>query len=78
LAPRSASRSAPRSASRSAPYAALCTRGARLPRCAARFGRPRSAAAVLDRVHSGHIGDYVAWLLFGLGALTALLGPPLL
>jgi multicomponent Na+:H+ antiporter subunit D len=32
----------------------------------------------LRRVHSGHIGDYVAWLLVGVAAFTALVGVPLL
>jgi multicomponent Na+:H+ antiporter subunit D len=51
----------------------------RAPATLRRAVRPaRSAAVALHRVHSGHIGDYVAWLLFGLAALTALLGLPLL
>jgi multicomponent Na+:H+ antiporter subunit D len=51
----------------------------RVPAALRRAVRPaRSAAMALHRVHSGHIGDYVAWLLFGLAALTALLGLPLL
>jgi len=29
------------------------------------------------RAHSGHIGDYVAWLLVGLALLGALVGVPL-
>jgi multicomponent Na+:H+ antiporter subunit D len=29
---------------------------------------------VLHRLHSGHVGDYVAWLLLGIGLLGALLG----
>ena len=33
---------------------------------------------VLHRVHSGHVGDYVAWLFFGVDALAALIGLPLL
>ena len=51
----------------------------RVPAALRRAVRPaRSTAMALHRVHSGHIGDYVAWLLFGLAALTALLGLPLL
>jgi multicomponent Na+:H+ antiporter subunit D len=32
----------------------------------------------LRRLHSGHIGDYVAWLFVGTAALAALVGGPLL
>jgi multicomponent Na+:H+ antiporter subunit D len=32
----------------------------------------------LRRVHSGHVGDYVAWLFVGVAAFTALIGVPLL
>jgi multicomponent Na+:H+ antiporter subunit D len=32
---------------------------------------------VVRRAHSGHIGDYVAWLLVGLALLGALVGVPL-
>jgi multicomponent Na+:H+ antiporter subunit D len=32
----------------------------------------------LRRVHSGHIGDYVAWLFVGVAAFTALVGVPLM
>jgi len=32
----------------------------------------------LHRVHSGHIGDYVAWMFAGMAALVALVGLPLL
>lgn len=31
----------------------------------------------LRRLHSGHVGDYIAWLFLGVGALAALLGLPL-
>ena len=34
------------------------------------FWQPPSG---LHRLHSGHLGDHVAWLLFGTPALTALL-----
>jgi multicomponent Na+:H+ antiporter subunit D len=50
-----------------------------LPRAlrpAARAARPVIAAFHL--VHSGHIGDYVAWLFAGIAGLAALLGLPLL
>jgi multicomponent Na+:H+ antiporter subunit D len=29
---------------------------------------------VLHRLHSGHLGDYVAWLVLGTAAVAALLG----
>jgi multicomponent Na+:H+ antiporter subunit D len=32
----------------------------------------------LHRLHTGHIGDYVAWLFVGLAALTVLVGIPVL
>jgi multicomponent Na+:H+ antiporter subunit D len=32
----------------------------------------------LRRVHSGHVGDYVAWLFVGVAAFTALIGVPLM
>lgn len=31
----------------------------------------------LQRLHSGHVGDYIAWLMVGLTALAALIGLPL-
>jgi multicomponent Na+:H+ antiporter subunit D len=41
--------------------------------------RPLTAAvARLRALHSGHIGDYVAWLLVGVAVLGALVGLPLL
>ncbi|MBO0748608.1 MAG: hypothetical protein J2O47_09655, partial [Acidimicrobiaceae bacterium] len=36
------------------------------------------AMSCLHRLHSGHIGDYVAWLMTGVAALTAIVGLPLL
>jgi multicomponent Na+:H+ antiporter subunit D len=36
-----------------------------------------TALAGLRALHSGHIGDYVAWLVLGVVALTALVGVPL-
>jgi multicomponent Na+:H+ antiporter subunit D len=35
--------------------------------------RLRSAVAVLHRLHSGHIGDYAAWLVLGTAAFAGLL-----
>jgi multicomponent Na+:H+ antiporter subunit D len=32
----------------------------------------------LHRVHTGHIGDYVAWMFAGMAAVVALVGLPLL
>jgi multicomponent Na+:H+ antiporter subunit D len=37
----------------------------------------RGAYRRLREVHSGHIGDYVAWLMTGIAALAALIGLPL-
>ncbi|GHD90917.1 complex I subunit 5 family protein [Streptomyces naganishii] len=37
-----------------------------------------TARAGLRRLHSGHVGDYVAWLALGVAALAALVGLPLL
>jgi multicomponent Na+:H+ antiporter subunit D len=34
--------------------------------------RLRPPLAALRRLHSGHVGDYVAWLTFGLAALGGL------
>jgi multicomponent Na+:H+ antiporter subunit D len=36
------------------------------------------ALSGLRRLHSGHIGDYVAWLFVGVAAFTALVGVPLM
>jgi multicomponent Na+:H+ antiporter subunit D len=33
--------------------------------------------AALRRLHAGHIGDYVSWLMTGIAALAALVGIPL-
>ena len=38
----------------------------------------RPVLAGLHRLHSGHVGDYVAWLFAGLTAVAALVGLPLL
>ena len=51
----------------------------RLPaavRAAGRAGIPVMRG--LHRLHSGHIGDYIAWLLAGVAGLAALIGLPLL
>jgi multicomponent Na+:H+ antiporter subunit D len=57
--------------------AALALWGPLLPR-ALRTGARRLAppVSVLRRVHSGHVGDYVAWLLVGTAAFGALLAVP--
>jgi multicomponent Na+:H+ antiporter subunit D len=36
-----------------------------------------SPIGLLHRVHSGHVGDYVAFMMLGIGALAALVGLPL-
>lgn len=36
----------------------------------------RAAWLAVERAHSGHIGDYLAWLLFGVAAFAALLVLP--
>jgi multicomponent Na+:H+ antiporter subunit D len=51
----------------------------RLPaalRTVSRVARP--LISTLRRLHSGHVGDYVAWLFTGIAGLAALLGLPLL
>jgi multicomponent Na+:H+ antiporter subunit D len=51
----------------------------RLPEQVRRSGRVLAPVLVpLRRVHSGHVGDYVAWLFVGITALAALVGVPLL
>ena len=37
-----------------------------------------TALAGLRRVHSGHVGDYVAWLFVAVAGFTALVGIPLM
>jgi multicomponent Na+:H+ antiporter subunit D len=50
----------------------------RIPTPVAAVRKPAvSALAGLRALHSGHIGDYVAWLVLGVVALTALVGVPL-
>jgi multicomponent Na+:H+ antiporter subunit D len=50
----------------------------RLPSALRRTADVRPAVVALERLHSGHVGDYVAWLLLGIAALAALVGLPLL
>jgi multicomponent Na+:H+ antiporter subunit D len=51
----------------------------RLPSALRRAVRPARPVIVgFHQVHSGHVGDYVAWLFTGIAALAALLGLPLL
>jgi multicomponent Na+:H+ antiporter subunit D len=51
---------------------------ARLPAPLRSLGRPVvPVMGVLHRLHSGHIGDYVAWLFAGVAGLAALIGLPL-
>jgi multicomponent Na+:H+ antiporter subunit D len=51
----------------------------RLPRIVRHAGRPaRPVLSILQKVHSGHVGDYVAWLFTGVAGLAALVGLPLL
>ncbi|MEV0055620.1 hypothetical protein AB0H34_34625 [Saccharopolyspora shandongensis] len=38
----------------------------------------RRCIDVLHEVHSGHVGDYVAWLLLGVTVLAALVAVPVL
>ncbi|MHB2022699.1 MAG: complex I subunit 5 family protein [Mycobacteriales bacterium] len=47
-------------------------------RFAALTGPAGAAFAGLRRVHSGHVGDYVAWLFTGIVVLAALVGLPIL
>jgi multicomponent Na+:H+ antiporter subunit D len=50
----------------------------RLPSGPGVLTRPVIAAIVMVRgLHSGHVGDYVAWLVVGVAALGALVTLPL-
>jgi len=61
----------------------------RVPRCAHRALRGRvverppsirtlgSPIDLLHRLHSGHVGDSVAFMMLGIGALAAFIGLPL-
>jgi multicomponent Na+:H+ antiporter subunit D len=58
--------------------AAAALRSGRLPRplgAAGRLGAP--VVAGLRRVHSGRIGDYVAWLFLGTAVFAGLVALPL-
>ncbi len=46
---------------------------------ARRLGRAtgRPVVRALHRVHSGHIGDYIAWMMTGMATLAAFIGLPL-
>ena len=58
------------------PGRALCPE--RIPDGARAGIRPVSSLMRrLRQVHSGHVGDYVGWLLVGVAALAALVGLPL-
>jgi multicomponent Na+:H+ antiporter subunit D len=58
--------------------AALALWAPRLPELLRTAARPVAAPLrMLRRVHSGHIGDYVAWLFLGTAAVGALIGLPL-
>ena len=37
----------------------------------------RPVMRVLHHIHSGHVGDYVAWLFVGIAVLAGLVGIPL-
>ncbi|HET6917213.1 MAG TPA: complex I subunit 5 family protein [Acidimicrobiales bacterium] len=52
--------------------------GGRLAESAGSVGRGLSRGfAGLRSLHSGHVGDYVAWLMTGVAALAAMIGLPL-
>ena len=58
--------------------ACLAVWAPRLPAPLRVLGRPVAPVlAVLRRLHSGHVGDYLAWLLAGVTGLAALVGLPL-
>jgi multicomponent Na+:H+ antiporter subunit D len=58
--------------------AAVSLFGERLPELVRAAGRgAQPALGTMRRLHSGHIGDYVAFLLVGVFGLTLLLGVPL-
>ena len=52
--------------------------GGRLSERAGSFGKATARVFEgLRSVHSGHIGDYVAWLMTGVAAFAAIIGLPL-
>jgi multicomponent Na+:H+ antiporter subunit D len=58
--------------------AGLALYGQRIPAYLSRAGNLFTpAVTVLRRLHSGHVGDYVAWLFAGVSGLAALIGLPL-
>lgn len=60
-------------------FATLGLYARRLPRPLQAAGRPGvPVMRGLHRLHSGHVGDYLAWLLFGVAGLAAMIGLPLL
>jgi len=60
-------------------FALLGIYARRLPAAVQAAGRPGvPVMRGLHRLHSGHIGDYIAWLLTGVAGLAALIGLPLL
>jgi multicomponent Na+:H+ antiporter subunit D len=60
-------------------FALLAIYCQRLPRALRAMARPGvPVMRGLRRLHSGHVGDYIAWLLAGVGGLAALIGLPLL
>jgi multicomponent Na+:H+ antiporter subunit D len=60
-------------------FAALALYAPRLPELLRLAARPvRPVLVSVRRLHSGHVGDYVTWLLVGVVGLAALIGLPLL
>jgi multicomponent Na+:H+ antiporter subunit D len=60
-------------------FAALGLYSHQLPALLRAAGRPAvPVMRGLHRLHSGHVGDYIAWLLAGVAGLAALIGLPLL
>jgi multicomponent Na+:H+ antiporter subunit D len=50
----------------------------RLPQAHQAREMARIISAALHRLHSGHVGDYITWLVVGVAGLTVLLSEPLL
>jgi multicomponent Na+:H+ antiporter subunit D len=57
--------------------AAIAMYGRRLRAPAGLLAGPKRTMDGLRRIHSGHVGDYVAWLMTGVTAMGALFGLPL-